>query len=59
MVDGTYVDMFLKPSTFKAKWIQTHVTHSAITCEALWHWPQELTISFILMGETFGVVLPI
>jgi hypothetical protein len=59
MVDGTYVGMFLKPSTFGAKWVKTYATHSAIICEALWHWPQELMISLILMGKLFGVVLPI
>ncbi len=59
MVDGTYVGMFLKPSTFGAKWVKTYAKHSAIICEAFWHWPKELTISFILMGRLFGVVLPI
>jgi hypothetical protein len=58
MVDGTYVGMFLKPSTFGAKWVKTYATHSAIICEALWHWPKELMISLILMGKLFGVVLP-
>jgi hypothetical protein len=36
-----------------------YVTRSAIICEALWHWPQELMISFILMGRPFASVLPI
>lgn len=59
MVDRTYVGMFLKPSTFGAKWVKTYASHSAIICEALWPWQQGLTISLILMGKPFGVVLPI
>jgi hypothetical protein len=58
-MEHMWVGMILKPSTFGAKWVKTYATHSAIICEALWDWPQELTISFILMGKMFGVVLPI
>jgi hypothetical protein len=36
-----------------------YATRNAIICGALWHWPQELMINFILMGGLFARVLPI
>ncbi len=34
-----------------------YATCSAIICETLWHWPQELMINFIFMGIPFANVL--
>jgi hypothetical protein len=36
-----------------------YATRSAIICETLWHWPQELMINFIFTNKPFASALPI